>query len=144
MSLPLWSKVPRWLVSFDVSGLHATDNPYNEDELVSMLDGSDADWDRALDGLAREMCLSREEAEKVPRQRYGLTSHAFARRNPDEIMWITPVCDNCFGEVEWCFAHEGGLPDCPECERKPIPYRKFYLPSEIEAGLTPKPEGWNG
>ena len=71
---------------------------------------------------------------------YMRTSHAWAARNLDQVLWLQPICTGCIQnmpETSYCYGSDpfdvcGGL----FCNRGSIPYRyRFTLDSESMGGL---------
>ena len=52
------------------------------------------------------------------------TSHKWARRNPEEVMWLSPICTKCNPEWEVCRGHNP-FQNCDYCDRQATPYRSM-------------------
>ena len=61
---------------------------------------------------------------------YVLTSHAYAKRYPDECIWLAPSCSDCleyFEPDDLTICEDGWVYDRCDgetCNRGPIPYRE--------------------
>ena len=56
---------------------------------------------------------------------YQRTSHAWANKNPEKVVWLEPVCLSCQIITDKCYSTvDNPFNNCEECGRCQIPFRE--------------------